>query len=271
MSANHRPIPERILLLAALLAVCPRPAGAAGVWPPLPASERAAAEEADYRYAAGLYASFEQALREGRGDGADSLRAVRATLSLGRTDVASSLARTMDQLPCDLALMLRLADTKPLSDAETRRWRERCAGEDGEALYWRARLELARGDAGEARRLLQALLDREAGSIYAPAALELMETLPAAAVQARRAPESPGGLRLQWGVFRDAQRARRLAELVRSYGEATEILAFTKGGEELYRVCSEPYADEAAAQARGRELAQRHGLEFILYRSGEAP
>ena len=266
-------IPVFLLILLGLVA--------AGPWPDPPGEEaaRRARNEgealADYRYAAGLYRALEAAAGDSPTE-AEALRLARAQAGQGHEARARRLLAGRDSLPAGLALTLRLAEQeRPWSDLERERWRRTLDGGDGESLYWRARLELALGDADAARERLGILLRREPGSVFAPAALELMEALPRrpdvrAEHVARTTPADSGGVRVQWGVFRDPHGARRHAEALAAYGQKAEILTLRRGGEELYRVVSPPFPGEGDARVRGEALRERYGLDFVLLR-GEAP
>jgi hypothetical protein len=245
-------------------------------WPEVPDAARpAAGQDEDYRFAAGLYGGLEQSADTERRE--DRLLLARALFGQGRDADARALLADPEDLPLDLALLLRLSDTeRPLSDLERGQWRQRLDGSDGEALYWRARLELALDEPQEARQRLETLLRREAGSVFAPAALELLQSLPAAEslpAPAAAAPAAAGapGVRLQWGVFRDPHRAQRQAAALAAYGQATEILRFRKDGDELYRVCSPPFGEEDEARATGALLKERFDLDFVVYRGEVSP
>ncbi|MBN2171872.1 MAG: SPOR domain-containing protein [Candidatus Krumholzibacteriota bacterium] len=271
-----RRAPRSLLLLPVFLLVL-LGLVAAGPWPESPdqdAARRGRTEgeaAADYRYAAGLYRALEAAAGDAPTD-AEALRLARAQAGQGQEDHARRLLAGRDSLPADLALVLRLAESeRPWSDLERERWRRILDGGDGESLYWRARLELALGDGAAARERLRTLLRREPGSVFAPAALELMEALPPAPAQradrvAEAAPADADGVRVQWGVFRDPHGARRHADALAAYGQKAEILLLRRGGEDLYRVVSPPFADEGGARARGEELRERYGLDFVLLR-----
>ena len=260
--------------LALLLASLPGFA-AASAWPEPP---RAAAvslgnlrppEAQDYRFAAGFYQAVSRELGTGDSGRLDAVQANllgRALLSLDQGAAANRLLGRRRDLPANLGLLLALT-VKPStwSALERERWRAAFPAEDGESLYWRARLAQAMGDAGGARQGLSELLRREPGSVFAPAALELLQSLPAPAPQAS-GPGAVGELRVQWGVFRETQSARRLLDALLAYGQPAELLRTLAQGQELYRVCSPPMATEAEAQALGEQLHLRYALDFVLYR-----
>jgi len=233
----------------------------------------------DYRYAAGLYRALEGSLssRE-RGPGRLSPDAaellLRALFGQGREEQTLPYLSGREDLARDLLLLGGLEDDRGWGDLELERWRSLFDGEDGESLYWRARLELTRGESEEARRRLKRLLRREAGSVFAPAALELLEGIPVveapAPVQAREE-AAASGVRVQWGVFRDPLRARRQREAVEAYGQAAELLSFRRDGIELYRVCSPPFTLDESAREAGELLESRYGLEYVLHRPDATP
>ena len=274
-----------ILLAAGLLLVG---AGAwAGAWPEPPATvapQSLSGEAArDYRFAAGLYRALAREVTDGNPallGPADAARVARALLTLGQGDLAAERFGGRDDLPSGLRLLLALQrDPSGWSAADRERWGKAWPGGDGESVYWRARADQALDESEGARSALNALLGREPGSVFAPAALELLQDLPAPETLSanRGAPGSrvepaSGGLRVQWGVFRDVQGARRLREAVSAYGQQAELLRFRQDGRELFRVCSPPFPDDAEADARalGESLRQRYGLDFVLHRSEES-
>lgn len=230
----------------------------------------------DYRFAAGFYQALSRELGAGDAErlaSEDADRLGRAMLSLGEGSAAYRLLGRRRDLSPSLGLLLALT-VKPSvwSGLERERWREAFAGDDAESLYWRARVALALGETARARQLLGDLLRREPGAVFAPAALELLQGLPEAAARAEL-PSVAGpaglrrdGLRVQWGVFRDAQGARRLLDAVQAYGQSAELVHGLRDGQALYRVCSPVFAVESEARALGEQLRLRYGLDYVLFR-----
>lgn len=260
---------------AALAGPWPQPPRAAGV----SVGKLPPGEARDYRFAAGFYQALSRELGVGDTDRlaeADAERLGRAMLSLGEGSAAYRLLGRRHDLSPSLGLLLALT-MKPSawSGLERERWREGFAGDDAESLYWRARVALALGETARARQLLGDLLRREPGAVFAPAALELLQGLPEAAPRAT-APSGPvagsaarEGLRVQWGVFRDAQGARRLLDAVKAYGQAVELVHGLRDGQALYRVCSPVFAVESEARALGEQLRLRYGLDYVLFRPAQ--
>lgn len=277
-----RPRRRSTLLAACLLLGLAAPA-LAGPWPSPPRAAGVSVgklppgEARDYRFAAGFYQALSRDL--GAGDperlaSGEAERLGRAMLSLGEGSAAYRLLGRRRDLSPSLGLLLALS-VKPSawSSLERERWREAFAGEDAESLYWRARVAQALGESARARQLLAELLRREPGAVFAPAALELMQGLPDLPPRVETAPSAPpafgasrDGLRVQWGVFRDAQGARRLLEAVQAYGQAAELVPSTQGGRPLVRVCSPILAVESEARALGERLRLRYGLDYVLLR-----
>ncbi len=264
----------RLCALALLLALLPATA-TASAWPTPPRAAAVSlgnlrpAEAQDYRFAAGFYQALSRELGAGDTGRLDAVRANflgRALLSLGEGAAANRLLGRRRDLPPNLGLLLALT-VKPSawSALERERWRAAFPAEDAESLFWRARLAQAMGDTGGARQGLAELLRREPGSVFAPAALELLQSLPAPAPLAS-GPGAVGELRVQWGVFRETQGARRLLDALLAYGQPAELLRTLAGGQELFRVCSPPVATEAEAQALGEQLRLRYALDFVIYR-----
>jgi hypothetical protein len=260
----------------------------AGAWPEAPprsptplgsgqARAEALATVSDYRYAAGLYQALEVGIVSGESESATlTVKLARALIEQGRGESIAEHCRDLDALPLDLRLLIAFESPgEAWSEEEHARWRDALTDEHGESLYWRARLEMHLGNPAAARQGLRQLLRREPGSIFVPAAMELLEGLPAAG--ALPAPESKetavisGGVRVQWGVFRDPLRARRQREAVEAYGQSAEILAFSRDGIELYRVYSPPFAVDIEAREMGEALRRRYGLAFVLHRVQAAP
>lgn len=274
---------RRSRLLAACLLLCLAAPVLAGPWPVPPRAagvsvgKLPAAEARDYRFAAGFYQALSREL--GAGDperlaDEEAERLGRAMLSLGEGNAAYRLLGRRRDLSPSLGLLLALT-VKPSawSSLERERWREAFAGDDAESLYWRARVAQALGEAARARQLLAELLRREPGAVFAPAALELMQGLPDLPSRTDAAPGAPptlgaqrAGLRVQWGVFRDAQGARRLLEAIQAYGQAAELVPGSQGGQPLVRVCSPVFAVESEARALGERLRLRYGLDYVLLR-----
>jgi hypothetical protein len=269
--------PRRLGALALLLLLLPAGAGA-GAWPQPPRAAAVAlgnlspADAHDYRFAAGFYQALTRELGAGDTGRLDAVEANllgRALLSLGEGAPASRLLGRRRDLPPSLGLLLALT-VKPSawSALERERWRAAFPAEDAESLYWRARLAQAMGETARARDSLGELVRREPGSVFAPAALELLQAMPGPAplASAPGVAQAAGGLRVQWGVFREAQGARRLLDAVLAYGQPAELLRGLAQGKELYRVCSPAVATEAEARALGEQLRLRYGLDFVLYR-----
>jgi hypothetical protein len=251
------------------------------VWPQPPRaaavslSSLSPADAHDYRFAAGFYQALTRELGAGdtgRLDAREANLLGRALLSLGEGASANRLLGRRRDLPPSLGLLLALT-VKPSawSALERDRWRAAFPGEDAESLYWDARLAQAMGERERARQRLSELVRREPGAVFAPAALELLQALPGPAPLASGpgAARAAGGLRVQWGVFREAQGARRLLDAVLAYGQPAELLRGLAQGEELYRVCSPALATEAEARALGEQVRLRYGLDFVLYRPAQ--
>ncbi len=258
---------------------------AADVWPDAPPAVEESGGEAlrgdaaaDYRYAAALYRALSTGLESGNPamlSKADAERLARALLVLGQGERAETLLGDREDLSSELALQLALQRSpQEWSDLETERWRGAFTSMDGESLYWRGRLAIALGEIAGARSSLEDLLRREPGSVFAPPALELLQELsasaPPPAVEGKSedpVAETPAtGLRVQWGVFRDARGASRQRDAVKAYGQDAELIAFRRDGAPLFRVCSPVLEDEAAARALGEGLLLRYGLEYVLLR-----
>ena len=272
-------------LALALLCFAPCAQAVVDPWPQAPPDEgppgggggRGKTLLNEYRYAAGLYLSLEESSGSRYKDlsPADRQRLLRGLISQGKTARAAALAGKDEDLPAELRFQAGLAGRhKDWNDREFAQWQAIFAGEDGESLYWQARLAMIRGDRERARELIAQLLRREAGSVFAPAALELLAGIPApTAIPEAPASEPPvlAGIRVQWGAFRDPAGARRLREALAAYGQSAEILSYQKDGVQLYRVCSPVFADEAGARAAGDLLKSRYGLDYVLQPSPARP
>ena len=278
------PRPSGLVPLLLVLLTSASPLVAADVWPEAPPAATSADETlrgeaaADYRYAAALYRALTGELESGNPallTKSDAARLARALLVLGQGERAEALLHEREDLPLELTLQLALQrDPAGWSDLETERWRGAFTARDGESLYWRGRLAAALGEIDAARLGLEELLRREPGSVFAPPALELLQELNVSAPapeeasgseeEAARKPES--GLRVQWGVFRDARGASRQRDAVQAYGQDAELIAFRRDGAQLFRVCSPVQENEEAARALGEVLLRRYGLEYVLLR-----
>ena len=273
--------PRPLASLSALLLI---PALAfASAWPDPPAPEgdsptlSGEAAAVDYRFAAGLYQALELGIVDSKDARPEAIVSLaRALLGQGRGARVPELCGDAESLPRDLRLLLALSvPASGWSESSRATWKGLLAEESGEQAYWLARLQMHLGEHEAARRGLQQLVRREPGSIFAPAAMELLEGMPVAEAinppASTAAPVVVDGVRVQWGVFRDPLRARRQREAVLAYEQPAEVLAFTRDGEEFYRVCSAPFATEAEAREMGESLRSRYGLAFVLHRPPVSP
>jgi tetratricopeptide (TPR) repeat protein len=249
--------------------------------PPLagPAGELGGEELDDYRYAAALYRALGAELSKGNPallSTDEAAHLARALLVQGLGAQALELLGERDDLPSELALQLAMGgSTADWSDLERERWLGLFAGQDGESLYWRGRLSVLLQDRDAAKRAFEELLRREPGSVFAPPALEALRELSALSESTSDGEEAQkqktddaeaDGLRVQWGVYRDARGALRQRDALRAYGQSAEILAFSRDGVELFRVCSPVLGDEEEARRLGENLTRRYGLDFVLLR-----
>ncbi len=259
---------------------------AEGAWPSAPpppdvgrAVELEGSAAADYRYAAALYRALAAELERGNPELLSRSRAAclaRALLVQGQGKQALDLLGGRDDLPPELALQLNMsASSEDWSDLERERWLGLFEGQDGESLYWRGRLSLMLQERDAARKAFEELLRREPGSVFAPPALEALRELSVVSRHdfmdenepSRKEGTNPApGVRVQWGVYRDGRGALRQRDALRAYGQAAEILSFTRDGTELFRVCSPVQDGEDEARRLGESLARNYGLDFVLLR-----
>ncbi len=287
-------LPNRLGLILLLLIGGAGQSRAEGAWPdvpPAPAAGRAgeltgkAAD--DFRYAAALYRALGADLTEKNPallSSSEVDRLARALLVQNQGAQALELLEGRDDLSPELALQLAMsASVAEWSDLEKQRWLSLFAAQDGESLYWLGRLWSVLQDRDAAKRAFEELLRREPGSVFAPPALEALRELSAvmtpddvgASKPDRKADQlGDQGLRVQWGVYRDARGALRQRDALRAYGQSAEILSFTRDGVELFRVCSPILGDEDEARRLGESLTRRYGLDYVLLlqsTGGESP
>ncbi len=287
-------LPNRLGLLLLLLIGGAGHLHAEGAWPDAPpapvvgrAGELAGEAADDFRYAAALYRALGADLTEKNPallSSSEVDRLARALLVQNQGAQALELLDVRDDLSPELALQLAMsASVAEWSDLEKQRWLGLFAAQDGESLYWRGRLWAVLQDRDAAKRAFEELLRREPGSVFAPPALEALRE-----ISAITAPEDVGttkpdrnadqfgdqGLRIQWGVYRDARGALRQRDALRAYGQSAEILSFSRDGVELFRVCSPILGDEDEARRLGESLTRRYGLDYVLLlqsTGGESP
>lgn len=286
-----RVLPKGLGLFLLLLVAGTGGAGAESAWPDPPAAdstdELRGEEAEDYRFAAALYRAIEADLASGNPNllsSDDAGRLARALLVQGQGSRAAALLAARDDLPSELSLQLAMhGAAEEWSDLDRNRWLALFDGQDGESLYWRGRLSTWLEDRDSARRAFEELLRREPGSVFAPPALEALREIAALSegrsdrkgeTEIKTTPADTGGLRIQWGVYRDARGALRQRDALRAYGQSAEILSFHKDGTELFRVCSPILTDAEEARRLGESLTRRYGLDFVLLHQqdgGEAP
>ncbi len=251
--------------LAALLLAFLAFGADASVWPDTPPVVPLDHPDPGFKFAAGLYHS-QEALSDDFNTNRDKEMLARALLASGRSDEARDLIDEGLLPPRDLSLQLRLADERAWQDLERESWRSSFRDEDGESRFWRARLAESQGSFTEARDLLERILREDPASIFVPLSQEKLAVLPFEDSGPRvKAPASPGGFRVQWGVFRDPARARQQRSVLEAYGQVVEILAFEREGIPLSRVVSEPFATREEARNEGESLKARYGLDYVLY------
>ncbi len=268
MNRSPRKAPARRTpraLLAALLLAIVVMGAEASVWPDTPPVVPLDHPDPGFKFAAGLYHS-QEALSDDFNTNRDKEMLARALLASGRSAAAREMIDEGLLPPRDLALQLRLSDDETWQDLERESWRATFRDEDGESRYWRARLSESHGSFAEARQLLERILREDPASIFVPLSQEKLAVLPFEDTSPRvKAPSSPGGFRVQWGVFRDPARARQQRSVLEAYGQVVDILAFEREGIPLSRVVSEPFATREEARNEGESLKARYGLDYVLY------
>jgi hypothetical protein len=235
------------------------------VWPELPPVTPLDNPDAGFKYAAGLYHS-QEALKDEAKANHDKELLARAYLSAGRSEDAQDLLDSGLLPSRDLALQFRLIDEDQWKDLEEESWKEALRDPDGESRFWLAKMASAKGQNLEARSLYEIILRENPASIFVPVSQELLASLPFEDQGPRvKAPVLPGGFRVQWGVFRDAARARKQRSVIEAYGQIVEILPFESDGIPLSRVVSEAFATRDEAQREGESLRSRYAMEFVIY------
>jgi len=268
-AASKRPNPaSRLLPLAlALLPVLAR----ASLWPSLPPEVPMDSPDPAFKFAAGLYHS-QEALQDSYRNNQDLELLARAMLAASRVEEARRVVSGGMHPPPDLALQAELAVEKPLNGSAEKTWIERYRGDDGESLYWRARIAEKAGRFSESRRLLEELLRTRPASVFVPVSQERLASLPfEEGVTVPSPPELRSGFRIQWGVFRDSARARQLKAVLEAYGHRAAILPFEREGIPLSRVVSEPFSRREDAQREGDSLSARYGLDFVVFEEEATP
>lgn len=256
-------------LLSALLLI---PAsGVASVWPDTPSSVPLDSPDPTFKFAAGLYNS-QEALSGSFNTNQDYELLARAHLAASRLDEVLELLEEGLIPSRDLAVQISLMGDSELEEAEVVAWRGAFRGEDGESLYWKARLAEKLGKNAEGRRLYEKLLRERPASVFVPVSQERLASLPFEDASLHlKPPAIEGGFRIQWGVFRDTARARQMKSVLVAYGYSAEILSFEREGIPLGRVVSEAFATRDEALREGESIRARYGMDFVVFAEESAP
>jgi len=258
------------LFLLSALVLIPE-LGAASPWPALPPEAPLNSPDPGFKFAAGLYNS-QEALKDTHNTNMDKVLLARSYISSSRLSDALLLLDEGMLPPRDLALQFDLARESGMDISKEAAWLAAFKGGDGESLFWQARLAEKLGKNSESRLLYEKLLRERPSSVFVPVSQERLASLPFEDLPPLvKVPVYTDGFRIQWGVFREASRARQMKSVLEAYGHVTEIAGFEREGIPLNRVISEPFATREEARREGDSIRSRYGLDYVIFEESSSP